>query len=216
MLCSFVFLAYVLFCIVYLCFDTRYSDMKYKLKKLWKLATEITNSRDIFRTLSNMHDRALCDYTAWKVSKYGVFLVPIFLYSDWIHDNTEQKTLRIWTLFTQWKVFHLVNNNQIPFIISHFSLREKYPNTEFFCSVFSRIRTEYGEIWSIFPYSVGILENTDQKKLCIWTHFTQWLLHLLTWYGIVQFPPIMKKVSSVKLENLQKVFSYQNVMHEMF
>ena len=80
MLCIFVFLAYVLFCIVYLCFDTRYSDMKYKLKKLWKLATEITNSRDIFRTLSNIHDRALCDYTAWKVSKYGVFLVPIFLY----------------------------------------------------------------------------------------------------------------------------------------
>ena len=43
----------------------------------------------------------------------------------------------------------------------------------FFWSVFSRIRTEYGEIRSIFPYSVRIRENTDQKKLGIWTLFTQ-------------------------------------------
>ena len=37
----------------------------------------------------------------WKVSKYGVFLVRIFLYFDWIQENTDQKNLRIWTLFTQ-------------------------------------------------------------------------------------------------------------------
>ena len=42
-----------------------------------------------------------------------------------------------------------------------------------FCwSVFSRIRTENGEIQSISPYSVGIRENRDQKKLLIWTLFT--------------------------------------------
>ena len=39
----------------------------------------------------------------------------------------------------------------------------------FFWSVFSRIRTEYGEIRSISSYSVRIRENTDQKKLCICT-----------------------------------------------
>ena len=43
----------------------------------------------------------------------------------------------------------------------------------FFWSVFSRIRTEYGEIQSISPYSVQMRENTDQKKLRIWTLFTQ-------------------------------------------
>ena len=32
------------------------------------------------------------------------------------------------------------------------------------------------EIYSKSPYSVGIQENTDQKKLCIWTLFTQCLL----------------------------------------
>ena len=47
------------------------------------------------------------------------------------------------------------------------ALREKCPNTEFFCSVFSRIWSEYG-------YSVRKWENTDQKKLRIWTIFTQW------------------------------------------
>ena len=43
----------------------------------------------------------------------------------------------------------------------------------FFWSVFSRIRTEYGEILRISPYSVRMWENTDQKKLGIWTLFMQ-------------------------------------------
>ena len=30
------------------------------------------------------------------------FLVYIFLYSDWIQENTDEKKLRIWALFTQW------------------------------------------------------------------------------------------------------------------
>ena len=42
-----------------------------------------------------------------------------------------------------------------------------------FWSVFSCIQTEYGEILRISPYSVRMRENTDQKKLRIWTHFTQ-------------------------------------------
>ena len=43
----------------------------------------------------------------------------------------------------------------------------------FFWSVFSRIRTEYGDILCISPYSVRVRENTDQKNLHIWTLFTQ-------------------------------------------
>ena len=42
-----------------------------------------------------------------------------------------------------------------------------------FWSVFSRIRTEYGDILCIPPYSVRMWENPDQKKLRIWTLFTQ-------------------------------------------
>ena len=36
----------------------------------------------------------------------------------------------------------------------------------FFWSIFSRIRTKYGEI---------LQQNTDRKKLRIWTLFTQWM-----------------------------------------
>ena len=39
----------------------------------------------------------------------------------------------------------------------------------FFCAVFFRIQTEYGD----FSYSARIRENTDQKKLHTWTLFTQ-------------------------------------------
>ena len=48
--------------------------------------------------------------------------------------------------------------------------------------LFSRIRTEYGEIRSISSYSVRIWENTDQKKLHIWILFTQWNLWRPKWW----------------------------------
>ena len=44
------------------------------------------------------------------------------------------------------------------------TLTEKCTYSEFFWSVFSRIRTEYGEIKSIAPYSVRMRENIDQKN----------------------------------------------------
>ena len=43
----------------------------------------------------------------------------------------------------------------------------------FFWSVFSFIRTEYGDLRRKSLYSVQIQENTDHKKLRIWTFFTQ-------------------------------------------
>ena len=43
----------------------------------------------------------------------------------------------------------------------------------FFCSVFSFIRSEYGDLRNKSMYSVQIRENTDQKKLRIWILFTQ-------------------------------------------
>ena len=48
----------------------------------------------------------------------------------------------------------------------------------FFWSVFFCIRTEYGEIRSISPYSARMWENTEQKKLRIWTLFKQSVLRL--------------------------------------
>ena len=48
----------------------------------------------------------------------------------------------------------------------------------FFWSEFCSIRTEYGDLLRKSPYSVRIQENEDQKKLCIWTLFTQCLTNL--------------------------------------
>ena len=56
------------------------------------------------------------------------------------------------------------------------TLREKCPNTEFLLVRISHIRNEYGEILRISPYSFRMWENTDQKKLPIWTLFVQWKL----------------------------------------
>ena len=47
---------------------------------------------------------------------------------------------------------------------------------EFFWSLFSRIRTEYVEILRIFPYSLRMRENTDQKNCEHGHFFTQRLL----------------------------------------
>ena len=44
------------------------------------------------------------------------------------------------------------------------ALRKKCPYSELFWSVFSCIRTEYDQIWSISPYSVWMWENMDQNN----------------------------------------------------
>ena len=59
------------------------------------------------------------------------------------------------------------------YLLIFIALREKCANAEFFLVVFSHVRTEYGEIRSISTYSAQMLENTDQKKLRIWTLFMQ-------------------------------------------
>ena len=51
----------------------------------------------------------------------------------------------------------------------------------FVCPTFSRIWTEYGDLRSKSPYLVRIRENTDHKKLRIWTLFTQWWFWTRAW-----------------------------------
>ena len=46
-------------------------------------------------------------------------------------------------------------------VVKPTTLRKKCPYSELFWSVFSRIWTEYGEIFRISPYSVQMRENTD-------------------------------------------------------
>ena len=50
------------------------------------------------------------------------------------------------------------------------TLREMCLYSELFWSMFSRIRTKYGEIRGISPYSVRMMENADQNN-CEYVHF---------------------------------------------
>ena len=52
------------------------------------------------------------------------------------------------------------------------TLCKKCLNTEFFLVCIFCIWTEYEELRSSSPYPFRIRENTDQKKLHIWTLFT--------------------------------------------
>ena len=52
------------------------------------------------------------------------------------------------------------------------TLSEKCRYSEFFWSVFSRIRTEYEQILRISPYSIRIQENGDQK-ISEYGHFSR-------------------------------------------
>ena len=43
-------------------------------------------------------------------------------------------------------------------------MRKKWSYSEFFSSAFSRIRTEYREVFRISPYSIQMRENVDQNN----------------------------------------------------
>ena len=47
---------------------------------------------------------------------------------------------------------------------TYMTFRKKCPYSEFFWSLFFHIRSEYGKMFHISPYSVRIRENTDQKN----------------------------------------------------
>ena len=91
----------------------------------------------------------------------------------------------------------------------------------FFWSVFFRIRTEYGEIRKISLYSVQMRENTDQKKLRIWTLFTQCVLFFLPPLSCQQWCLNRYKNINLHLNSLSRqsfylrfpwVWRYENIL----
>ena len=85
-----------------------------------------------------------------------------------LHDLQPRFFLTSLDLFLPVKIYLTIL--ELSFLIS---LREKCPNMEFFWSVFSCIRNEYRDLRSKSLYSVRTQGKTDQKKLRIWTVFTQ-------------------------------------------
>ena len=58
--------------------------------------------------------------------------------------------------------FKMVMMSQIYIMVYWLALRKNCPYSELFWSTFPHIRTEYGEIWSIYLYSIRMRENADQ------------------------------------------------------
>ena len=91
-------------------------------------------------------------------------MLHVFLEDQFLHDNSEFHSICQWGKLDPHhnaRSFHCVKSVQI---------------RSFFWSVFSCIWTEYGSLeyeHRISQYSVQMGENTGQKKLRIWTLFTQ-------------------------------------------
>ena len=98
------------------------------------------------------------------------------------------ETVKGLTLFLEYCRLHLYKVNFFVFKESgnlgckkfyFLRLRKKCPNTEIlFWSLFSHIWTEYGDLLRKSPYSFQMQENTDQKRLLIWTFFVQFTVLL--------------------------------------
>ena len=83
-------------------------------------------------------------------------------------------------------------------LLPRHSLRKKCPYSEWFWSVFFRIRTEYGEILRISPCSVQMRENTDHNN----SEYGHFLRSDYEWYilkkkEIYSFHFIPRNVKSV-------------------
>ena len=86
--------------------------------------------------------------------------------------------------------------------VQYLSLRKKCPYLKLFWPVFFHIRTEYGEIRNVSPYSVQMWENTDQNNSKYG--------HFLRFYAVSdfknikdkrckRFPTVKKLLNSLKL-----------------
>ena len=97
-----------------------------------------------------------------STSLYHIIYIQLLLTQDNINQNDYDNFPRTKTLHAKYKsnqkyrAYHCMKSVQI---------------RKFFWSVFSCIRTEYGDLQSKSPYSVQIQQNTDQKKLHIWALF---------------------------------------------
>ena len=121
----------------------------------------------------------------------------------------------------QWK------NLQIEFNMVTVTLAWKSPYSEFFWSVFSHIRNEYGDLLRKSLYSVQMRENTDQKNpdtatfhavIVILVNFTMQKVARFMWFvvilkmkaeikNVMNTSSIYQKLSSLLRENFPDFFS---------
>ena len=96
------------------------------------------------------------------------FIFRVIVWIDKLHDSDERICFSNndchRTGKKKFSVIIVTTTKKIE-LIESVMLSEKCQYSELFWSVFFRTRTEYGEIWSISPYSVGMQENTEDQVL---------------------------------------------------
>ena len=99
---------------------------------------------------------------AWNGLKHKLWIAVI----DFINTSS--------CFFNKMHIVGKISHTILECMFKHAHFVKSVQIWSFFWSVFSCIRTEYWDLRSKSPYSVWIQENTEQKKLRIWTLFTQW------------------------------------------
>ena len=132
-----------------------------------------------------MHQTKNVQEKKWKSWKTGKSISEPWtrMHSHGVLNDAVADIFADWELYPTFFWYNFQAVAYFPFVPCNVSLelplREKCPNTEFFWvriflhSDWIRRDTEYGEILRISPYSVRMKENTNLKKLRIWTLFTQ-------------------------------------------
>ena len=103
-----------------------------------------------------------------------------------------------------WRIFLQPKRNYATGVLRPSTAWKVFKIWSLFWSVFSWIRAKYGDLRSKSPYLVRLEENTDQKKLCIWTPFTQCS------NGSVKIP--VKSVRVIQ-RNCEEVYTFSNCEH---
>ena len=135
--------------------------------------------------------KGLCLIYIFMSSLHSVFPVWFFKHED-IYFHSGSTLNRISVLLE---------------VLSHTAWKVCVQIRSFFWSIFSCIRTEFGGLLRKSLYSVRIQENTDQKKLRIWTPFTQCYFSY-SW----KFPCLYFYIN-IAIENLSKIKSRVNYIY---
>ena len=111
-----------------------------------------------------------------KCPNTELFLICIFLYSDWIQEHTDQKELGIWTLFTQWLFLTLpvtIPGEKRclafikPFESPQWSVKIKMQVDFYFNITFWNAQGERGEVWCRLKFSLHYVNNESSQNLVI-------------------------------------------------
>ena len=116
----------------------------------------------VFRTLQNIYDGAFLILLLIKSTclLFLLFLL-VFLPATKLGWRTMCNFTYYWLILMGKQKLQNKRRNNAPRCVKNVQIRS------FFWSVFPRTQTKYGDLLRKYPYSAGVRENTNQKKLHI-------------------------------------------------